>query len=391
MEVTKDTLLSDLFHSEDLTHWLGKGEAASDHKYTKREWKNGRWQYWYDTNTAPANNTAKKPLNDLGSTIKNKQQSLKSNLNAKKEAIKNDLKTSATNSFNKATDNAISKANEASKHVNGLVDKGKDIINTLYDDPNNKYDIHSENYDKKMAQVKETKEWQDIVARSDPEYVKKNADGTVTYLIDDYVVDKKHPLLDMLGDVTAGRDVDINEITKESTIAGLKEHAFGYLRTGAMAAGIISTVLTEKFKLSQGTYDDDIERLTKTVADGADYTKTLLEDTKTIANEGVKVANQVKTAADSGANLINNDYQVSPESIEKMAKAVREGQMAAEAARSVNEGNVVQAAKIVMESEVLQSVMGENEYYKLMANTLENLSPEEAAALNLLMKQLRSK
>lgn len=390
MEVTKDTLLSDLCHSEELTHWLGKGEAASDHKYTKREWKNGRWQYWYDNSTS-TNTAIKKPLSNIGSTVKTKQQNLKSNLNAKKETIKNDIKTNATNSFNKATDNAIAKANEASKHVNGLVDKGKEIINKLYDDPNNKYDIHSENYDKKMAQVKETKEWQDIVARSDPEYVKKNADGTVSYLIDDYVVDKKHPLLDMVGDVAAGRDVDINEITKESTIAGLKEHAFGYLRTGAMAAGIISTVLTEKFKLSQGTYDDDIERLTKTVADGADYTKSLLEDAKTITDEGVKVASQVKTAADSGAKLIENDYQVSPESIEKMAKAVREGQMAAEAARSVNEGNVVQAAKIVMESDMLQSVMGDNEYYKLMANTLENLSPEEAAALNLLMKQLRSK
>lgn len=37
---------------EYLCHWgLKKGEEKEDHKYTKREWKNGRWVYWYDNGT----------------------------------------------------------------------------------------------------------------------------------------------------------------------------------------------------------------------------------------------------------------------------------------------------------------------------------------------------
>ena len=47
------------FISEDeyLQHWgLKKGEAKEDHKYIKREWKNGRWQYYYET-TGKANVT----------------------------------------------------------------------------------------------------------------------------------------------------------------------------------------------------------------------------------------------------------------------------------------------------------------------------------------------
>ena len=31
--------------------WLRKGEAADDHKYTRREWRNGRWYYYYDDGT----------------------------------------------------------------------------------------------------------------------------------------------------------------------------------------------------------------------------------------------------------------------------------------------------------------------------------------------------
>lgn len=30
-----------------LYHWLKKGEQKEDHKYIRREWKNGRWVYYY--------------------------------------------------------------------------------------------------------------------------------------------------------------------------------------------------------------------------------------------------------------------------------------------------------------------------------------------------------
>lgn len=34
----------------ELQHaWLKKGEQAEDHKYIRREWRNNRWVYYYDT------------------------------------------------------------------------------------------------------------------------------------------------------------------------------------------------------------------------------------------------------------------------------------------------------------------------------------------------------
>lgn len=36
-------------YSDELCHWA-KGSVGKNHKYLKREWKNGRWRYYYSTN-----------------------------------------------------------------------------------------------------------------------------------------------------------------------------------------------------------------------------------------------------------------------------------------------------------------------------------------------------
>lgn len=36
-------------YSDELCHWA-KGSVGKNHKYIKREWKNGRWHYYYSTN-----------------------------------------------------------------------------------------------------------------------------------------------------------------------------------------------------------------------------------------------------------------------------------------------------------------------------------------------------
>lgn len=36
-------------YSDELCHWV-KGSVGKNHKYLKREWKNGRWHYYYSTN-----------------------------------------------------------------------------------------------------------------------------------------------------------------------------------------------------------------------------------------------------------------------------------------------------------------------------------------------------
>ena len=35
-------------YSDELCHWA-KGSVGKNHKYLKREWKNGRWKYYYST------------------------------------------------------------------------------------------------------------------------------------------------------------------------------------------------------------------------------------------------------------------------------------------------------------------------------------------------------
>ena len=46
----------------ELYHWgIKKGEAAENHKYTRREWKNNRWVYYYDTPGAANKSAAQQP------------------------------------------------------------------------------------------------------------------------------------------------------------------------------------------------------------------------------------------------------------------------------------------------------------------------------------------
>lgn len=35
-------------YSDELCHWA-KGSTRKNHKYLKREWRNGHWRYWYST------------------------------------------------------------------------------------------------------------------------------------------------------------------------------------------------------------------------------------------------------------------------------------------------------------------------------------------------------
>lgn len=312
-------------NSDYLIHW----------KYVKREKVNGKWRYWYDD--------------------------VKSKTEATIAGTKQKIATKTAEVAEKSTNAALKTANKAAGGLDAVVDKARDTLNKLYDDANNIYNITPLSYDKKIAKVKETQEWKDIVARSDPEYIKKNADGTTTQLIDKYVVDKRHPVLDAIGDIAAGRNVDVNEITKESTIAGIKDHVSGVISTGIIAAGAVSTLLTEKFKLQQGSYNDDIANLMETVDRGAEYVNSMMDSAKTVSEEDVR----------------------------KLVEASAAATQAAKVQKAFNEDDVVTAAKLVMESDTVKNVYGDSNYYKQAEQTLSNLSPEEIAAINLLLKEMR--
>lgn len=329
--ISWDTSLSELMHSDENLAYIDLDEGELMHwKYIKREKQpNGKWRYYYD-----------------------------------KEEMKNDtknffngLKDKAKSFFDKKTDEAVSTANKAASGINNLVDAAKGALGKFYDDANNIYDVTRASYSKKLNEIKNTKEWQDIVTKQDSEYVKKNSDGTTTYLIDDYLVDKKHPVLDAIGDIMAGREVSVHEITKDSVVAGLKDYATTGLELGMMGIGFLSNGLQNKFKLSQGSYDDTINALESTINTGANY----LEN-------------------------ITTAPRVEPESVSQLANMIA---TASNASKSVNEGDIVEAATILMQSDKLKEAVGSTELYKQAESVLTGLSEEEIMLINLLLQQMR--
>lgn len=189
--------------TDELCHW----------KYLKRYKVKGKWRYVYDTKTA---------LNDLSKTV-----------------------------------------NSASKKITSTVSDTFDKVDKAYDKVfrNNIYATNSRNYQSKIKQVEQTKEWKDIVSRKDPEYCVKNADGTYTYKIDDYLVKKKHQTLDMLDDIANGRPVTTNDMSVDTIVACAND----YLQAGFSYIAIRAKILMTAIKWHQGSYDDDVERGINTI------------------------------------------------------------------------------------------------------------------------------
>lgn len=323
-------------------------------KYIKKvKLSNGKFRYYYDWDELK---------NDTVGAIKNKVTETARDLGKK----------------------SLTAANNVADTIDGLVNKGKKVINNFIDSPDNIYDVTSSSYSAKIEKIKNTEEWKKIVAKQDPEYVKQNQDGSISYNINKYLIDKKHPVLDIVGDILAGRKVDTNEITPETVVSGLKDYAIGTLRSGILGAKVATTVLTEKFKLQQGTYDDQITRLSNTIDTGSKYVDDLVGMGRTIQSNSGDVLDVLK----SESNTLGSTSSVSKSTIENTAKIIAQT-ASYEASRQLNNGNIIAAARVIMQSDILQNTLGPNEYYKMAQNAISGLSDEEIMALNILLKELR--
>ena len=242
-----------------IQHWgLKKGDKKKNHLYVARvELANGKYRYFYS-------------LAEYAAYLKAKAKMKLNNFNKNKEKM------------------AADKINE-----------GVDKLDKLYTDTlnKNKYLTDDYNYDKKIAQVKNTKEWQDIVKRKDPEYVYRNKNGETVYDVDAYLAKKKHPGLDVADDVVSGRRVTINQLDKEALVAG----GVDYAKTYVTMAAIGTKFLLEKFKFSQGSYKDEKQQ-------AINYYN---ENKERIASD-VKIAQDIATGNDTqayvaaGEKAINN-------------------------------------------------------------------------------------
>ena len=267
-------------------------------------------------------------------------------------------------SVDKALDKlGVTVATEAPKFANKAVDKTKEVINKLYDDKSNVFDINRYNYNDKIKQVAETDEWKAIVARQDPEYVRKNSDGTTSYLIDDYVAKKKMPVIDVLDDIISERPITVNKIEKDAIVAGIKAKFFGTLSIGMIGVGVVTKALLAKSKFQQGSYDDEIKRTVDNVSAGKEY----VERSFSIAN-GTKVTDED----------IKNVVSLVQKSADSMSKAKN-------ANSNINEGKVIEAAQILLNSSAIPDSVKSNEAYTKAESVLSGLSEEEMAMLNLLI------
>lgn len=198
----------------------------------------------------------------------------------------------------KAKDAWKNKEKIATDTLNKGVNKVEGAYNKLVKD--NKYVSDDNNYEKKIAQVKNTKEWKDIVARKDPEYVYKDKEGNTQYDVDSYLAKKKHPGLDIADDIVSGRPVTINKVEKDSAVAG----ALDYGKTYVTLAALGTKFLIEKFKFSQGSYKEEKEAAIDAYYDN----KAKIETQAKLASENKEVYQEL---AKEGADYISkalNEY-----------------------------------------------------------------------------------
>lgn len=195
--------------------------------------------------------------------------------------------------------------NKAKKAVKSIPKKIETGLNKAYNKAveistnireNNPWVIDSGNYNKKVERVKQTKEWQDIVKRKDPEYVKNNGNGNYTYDIDAYITNKKHPVLDVIDDVMNGRDISINDITIDTIIAGADD----YIQAGIAYVGLASIAAREGIKYRQGSYKDQEADIQEAIKSGAKFVNDL---SKVYEENGDALNDILNTYSKNEANI----------------------------------------------------------------------------------------
>ena len=269
-----------------LMHW----------KYIKREKVGDKWQYTYKNDLKTATNAAT-------AKIKNAPKAASAKIAANTEKVKNSItamigqqKTKVEEAVKaapkKAADAADKVVQKSTKVANDVGKKVMKNVNDYYE--KNIYETGSHNIDAKKKEIEKTAEWQKIVKEENPEYVKKNADGSKEYLIDDYLVKKKHPTLDVIDDLGNGREISVNQIDADALAAGAKD----YVDTAVQMLGLISYGLKTKFKLSQGSYKEELKAASETIENGAKYCNDIYEESKTTYKDLEKNAGNIPANVD---------------------------------------------------------------------------------------------
>lgn len=181
--------------------------------------------------------------------------------------------------------------------LNKAYDKANEVYNKTFN--KNLYTTNKWNYDTKIKKVEQTKEWQDIVKSKNPEYVKKNKDGTYSYNIDDYLMKKKHPVLDIIDDMINGRELSTNEITLDSLVAGADD----YVQFGMAYVGLRAKIFSEGIKYRQGSYKDEEQDIYNTIEQGSKLVKDLAKTYEENPQAAADLIQQYSAMAERSQNI----------------------------------------------------------------------------------------
>ena len=287
-----------------LMHW----------KYIKREKVGDKWQYTYKDDLKTATNTATAKIKNVpkaaSAKIAANTEKVKNSITAMIGQQKTKVKEAVKAAPKKAADAADKVVQKSTKVANDVGKKVVKNVNDYYE--KNIYETGSHNIDAKKKEIEKTAEWQKIVKEENPEYVKKNADGSKEYLIDDYlvkkkelgkiiehliigqIVQKKHPTLDVIDDLGNGREISVNQIDADALAAGAKD----YVDTAVQMIGLVSYGLKTKFKLSQGSYKEELKAASETIENGAKYCNDIYEESKTTYKDLEKNAGNIPANVD---------------------------------------------------------------------------------------------
>lgn len=97
----------------ELYHAVKKGSIKADHKYVRREWKHGRWVYYYEDDTAD-----EKPIGQNYKTVEQREQE---RIAAENEKIEAEAKI-------KAKEKRIEKV---ATTIEEIIDKGKKAVDKV--------------------------------------------------------------------------------------------------------------------------------------------------------------------------------------------------------------------------------------------------------------------
>ena len=270
--------------------------------------------------------TAESVSKNVNNVAENAKKSIDKTSKAVSDKVK-DARSAVNRTAKSASDRVSGTAKAVGKKVDDTGKKAGSAINSVKkafgDD--NQYVVNKKNYNQKKKEIQNTKEWQDIVKSRDKEYRRTDSKGKEYYDYDQYLVDKKHPVLDALSDFGTGRKISIRKQSAETLVAGVKDYIKMAEDTVQMVAGLSIGLLTAKIKNQQGSYEDEKKQLKKQINNA----KNLLSSENPQVSLAIdQISKEVKnrTSSDLANDLIDVASTVAKDSVDANGRVKKPSQ-----------------------------------------------------------------